>query len=535
MSVSHSTSLLPGIPKCPCYDCLLTEPITENFTFGSSNTGPQLPQLENHRLPAHLQEFDIASPNLEVPRTTKEGTSTLVKLIYNFAKYSAACIFYDWCISGEDHNGHVPTGPSLGTIGVPQYFALAAIGQRDIDWSSIWATIWQPQKYTSVAVAVAEAVSQAAYNAQLLASDAAVGLELKGFPRLDHCNPHRVRIFGQRVHHRQGYYLRIYNQRHRPSKWSNPNVGPDPNIISYDTNEISSIPEQAELVRLRVPKDGLQLLGEQNELALLGPIRLAYELILKEWAVDATALSRSRSNNQPHSGLYVKTEQIRALKHSALIDKKTALPSTSGNLDLNVEVKELAWYFHVVRRFQEIFVLNELVWKCARPIQSITTSHAVKVNERMDTNITNDKLQPTSLNEGLPTLGREFGGRFRSRSLESAAKYKAMSAGSKSQLYQSVVRNSWNGHWQSSGNGTVTRTAPCLETAPVVLGRCDPVFAMHDPTLTPRPLWGVVGPMLLQPPLHLQTFSSLQTHKRQLQQLSTQAKEGEQGQAGRSG
>ena len=482
MSVSHSTNTLPSTPKCPCYDCLLTEPISGNFT---TNTGPELLQLENHKLPAHLQAFDIGSPNLEVAQTIREGTSTLVELIYRFAKYSTACIFYDLGTSDEDHSGHIPTGPSPGTIGSPQYFALAAIGQGGIDWGSVWATIWWPQKHTSVAAS--EAVSQAAYNARLLASDAAVGLELKGFPRLDQCSPHRVRVFGQRVNHRQGYCLQIHSRRHGPPKWSNLNTGPSSNtILPYDTNEISSISEQDELVRLRVPKDGLQLLGDQSELAMLGPIRLAHELILKEWAVEATALSSSRLNYRPHLELHVEAEQTRTLGHCTLIDEKTVLPSTSEKkqfLDVNVEVEELAWYFRVVRRIQEIFVLNELVLQCTRPVQSIiTTPHAVRVNGQMDTNITNDTLQPTTPNQGLPTPGREFDGRFRSQSLENSAIHKAMSVGSRSQLYQSIVRNSWHGQ----RSGKVTGTA---SVAPV---HCGPAFAMHDPTLSSEPQWHIV-------------------------------------------
>ncbi|KAF8420849.1 hypothetical protein EV426DRAFT_674525 [Tirmania nivea] len=323
-------------------------------------------QLENHRLPAHLQDYDVASPQINSALSVEKGS--IVEAIYLYTKFTASCIFLEWA-AFEDELVLLQK-PGVGIVGGQQHLELALMG-KNTDWAAVWQSIWMPN---GVGPGLpAERVKALAYNSQLHASDAGVELMLRGFPRLDAFSPHRVQVLGHRTYNRQGYSLRIHH--HRVLGAACRGLNPSATGPFYDTAEISPIPVQEGLIRLMLPIPEVHLWGDRDEKKFLGPIRLAHELILNEWASEARLLHMSRHEFPPTPG-----QEIR-LKRPPL----SSVSDAEQHLDVVVELRELVRYFRVVRAIQEVLVLNELVMQCTKPAGgSAALVHRVRLQEQMD-------------------------------------------------------------------------------------------------------------------------------------------------------
>ena len=372
--------------KCPCRDCSLTAPIRGWFAMNPSVPGRgQVPvsaaysrQLENHRLPTHLQDYDVASPRINSVLSIERGS--IVEAIYLYTKFTAACIFHEWAAC-EEELVLLPR-PGAGVVGGQQHLELALLGRKNTDWATVWQSIWMPK---SVGPGLsAEQTKVLAYNTQLHASNAGVELMLRGFPRLDALSPHRIQVLGHRTYNRQGYSLRIHHRR-VPAAWRglNPNAtGPGMDSF-YDTAEISPIPVQEGLIRLMLPIPGVHLWGDRDEKKFLGPIRLAHELILNDWASEARLLHMSRHEFPPKPGQEIQLH--RPPLASISVDGNLAAVDAEQHLDVAVELRELARYFRVIRAIQEVLVLNELVMQCTKPAGSSAASvQRVRLQEQMD-------------------------------------------------------------------------------------------------------------------------------------------------------
>jgi len=331
-------------------------------------------QLENHRLPTHLQGYDVASTGISPVPSIERGS--IVEAIYLYAKSTAACIFHEWA-AGEEELVLLQK-PGVGVVDEQQHLELALMG-KNTDWAAVWQSIWMPNG--AGPGFSAENAKALAYNTRLNASNAGVELMLRGFPQLDTLSPHRVQVLGHRIYNRQGYSLRIHHRR-VPAAWRGLTTG-TAMVGFYDTAEISPIPVQERLIRLMLPIPEVHLWGDRDEKKFLGPIRLAHELILKDWASEARLLHVSRHEFPPKPGQEIRLQ--RPPLASISVDGNSAAVDAEQYLDVAIELGELARYFRVIRAIQEVFVLNELVIQCTKPAGSSAASiQRVKLQEQMD-------------------------------------------------------------------------------------------------------------------------------------------------------
>jgi len=381
-----SAASQPQPAKCPCRDCSLTAPIRGWFAMNPSVRG-QVPapasysrQLENHRLPTHLQDYDVASPRINSVLSIEKGS--IVEAIYLYTKFTAACIFHEWAAC-EEELVLLQQKSGVGVVGGQQHLELALMGRKNTDWAAVWQSIWMPKSIDGPGLS-AEQAKALAYNTQLHASNAGVELMLRGFPRLDAFSPHRIQVLGHRTYSRQGYSLRIHHRR-VPAAWRglNPNATGPAMDSFYDTAEISPIPVQEGLIRLMLPIPEVHLWGDCGEIQFLGPIRLAHELILNEWASEARLLHMSRHEFPPKPGQEIRLS--RPPLASMPVDGNSAAADAEQPLDVAVELRELARYFRVIRAIQEVLVLNELVMQCTKPAgSSAALVQRTRLQEQMD-------------------------------------------------------------------------------------------------------------------------------------------------------
>ena len=340
------------------------------FTRTSENSNRGL-ILVNHRLPPHLKEYDSPStydllkPNTDVLSVEPGG---LPHTIYHFAKTLASCIFHDFVIDG---------------IGTAQHHALAILGREVVNWNTLWRRIWTEDR----SINIGAETPGTANDARILLAHVGVKLMLAGFPRLDICSPHRVQVFAQGVDNRQGYHLRIH---HSKSCKTSPGWKLGTQGTYFDTPEISSSDVQEKLIRLRLPREGVPLVGCSVDMKLLGAIRIAHEILLHDWSTEADQLLRSLSNH-----------------------RQAAQPGTQPRdanqqlLHVNTELLEIERYFPIMRRIQEVFVLNELVLQCTLPLGSTpATGHFARLKEYTErVQLDDNAMDESGMNDG--SLGLE--------------------------------------------------------------------------------------------------------------------------------
>lgn len=131
-----------------------------------------------------------------------------------------------------------------------------------------------------------------------------------------------------------------------------------------------------------LPIPDVHLWGDHDEKKFLGPIRLAHELILNDWASEARLLHMSRHEFPPKPGQEIRLQ--RPPLASISVDGNSAAVDAEQHLDVAVELRELARYFCVIRAIQEVLVLNELVMQCTKPAGSLAASvQRVRLQEQM--------------------------------------------------------------------------------------------------------------------------------------------------------
>lgn len=375
----------PQIPvrSCSCYDCSLTAP---------------------------------ARPAIATLRLERGSLADHIRI---YAKYTAAHIFHS--LAGRfDDSEQLGDREERGAVGPPPHIILALLGQTHIDWSVVWRSIWtfseRDNSLAAVAVTV-DAAKEMEDQISSLAANAAVELMMHGFPRLEICRPHRIQVLarGSFGNTQQGYCLRVEHGRVRSQAGR---------TAFYETNAISPDPAQEELARLRLPRQGVSLMGDPGELALLEEIILAHEMMLSEWAVDDRLLN----------------------------------PATRWGSCMDFEAQRLERYFRTIRTIQEVFVLNELVLHCSKPVGSNAgLAHRARLEEHMRLRIEEKVLN-----------ARDEANTAHAMMIKRS---KAFSVASTSSLYKKVVKDSWHADRSLRNAGSEVISHPSLRhNQPLVRG-----------------------------------------------------------------